>query len=215
MTEQRNSLLFLLLLEVHWKISFFFTYSWTWVIKIGAVRDIHFHRSKTKYWHILQNNKHRLFTWRRSLVPAETESGFKAAHLCERHQNPSSKSQRWEEQEIWSKKNFSNSHISPNHKFHRKRRRGHLLLCWVVHPTVLEFSRQPIWDLLLGYVPTHILLNSATTKSPPAGILASASTCLCNTTRVFQETMLDCACTLASSSSQELCSQNLFDTISQ
>lgn len=158
--------MFPILSKVHWK-SFSFAYRWTWVIKIGAVPDIHYHRSKDNYWHTLQDIKHKFRKRRHSLVPAETKSGFGASDLCELHKKPSSRQQRWEEEKSWGKKEFSVSQFNPYYRFHRKRRCGHLLLCWVVCTvlcwgilTVLELSRKLTQYPLLGFVPTHILPNS-------------------------------------------------------
>lgn len=103
--EHRNSVMFLILSEVHWKFSSF-TSSWTWFIKSGVVLDIHFHKSKEKYWHILQEIQLKFWNGSHSLVRAETKSDFRASSFCEVDKNPSLKSCRWEEQS-WGNNVFS------------------------------------------------------------------------------------------------------------
>lgn len=122
-----------LTLRSNWKFSSL-TYSWTWTIKSGAAPGVCYHRSQEEHRHILQDIQHIFWNWHHSLVPAEAESDFRASNLCVLNKISSSGSYvEWEEQQSWSKKEFSNFHFNPYHKLHRKRRWGHFLLCWVGH----------------------------------------------------------------------------------
>ena len=86
--------------------------------------------TEVKYWHTLQDREHKFWVRNCLLVLAEKESGFGASGLCDLNHNCSSKSSRWEEQNR-GKKRRSNVHFDPYGKFCRKRRCGHLLLCWL------------------------------------------------------------------------------------